>query len=94
MLAPFRRRVIRKATYQGRPCLRTTYYMAGEHGQRVVIYQWLDDGDVELSAIKGDGRTLEFTRYEDTTIPQGSSADAILAAATALATKHFTGAAK
>ena len=43
--------------------------------ERVIVYRWADNGDVQITHVKGDGRTTSFQMFLDVTIPNGTTAD-------------------
>ena len=43
--------------------------------ERVIVYRWADNGDIQITHVKGDGRTTDFQMYLDVTIPNGTTAD-------------------
>lgn len=62
--APLRHQRTRKVAYVGRRCDLTEYrFDKHRYGKRVVVRRWLDTGEFELTAIKGDGRTGDFKRF-------------------------------
>jgi hypothetical protein len=44
-------------------------------GERVVVYRWVDNNDLEIAHIKGDGRTKNFQKFSVAIIPNGTADD-------------------
>lgn len=62
----------RKAFWNGRPGEVFEYRCDRLNiGRRVVVHRWLDTGEVEVKACRGDGRTSSFRTYGRIDLPPG-----------------------
>lgn len=72
----------------------TLHFDSSRTGKRVVVIFWPDTDELEVRAIKSDGRTTSFTEFEATTV-KASSADWQARGtniAHVMADRHFAGA--
>lgn len=46
-------------------------------GERVVAHRWVDNGELRLTHCKGDGRTPDFHKFNESIIPNGTSEDVL-----------------
>jgi len=67
--------------------VQTLHFDTQRLGKRVNFLRWLDTGEVVVSCIWGDGRTMGFRRYDELVV-RGDLFD-YEALAMTLAAKHF-----
>jgi hypothetical protein len=68
-------------SYLGREAEVTIHLLQSKDtGERINIMKWLDNGDLQLRHIKGDGRIVhpkpDLQVFADVTIPNGTTKDA------------------
>lgn len=66
----------KKLTYLDRECEVVVYHFDSKSdGNRVCAFRWADNSNLEITHIKGDGRTKQFQRFAQVIIPNGTQAD-------------------
>lgn len=90
-MKPLRRVIPFPTTYLGRPA-NTQIFMfnCNKLGPRVAVVQWLDNGEAEVRACKGDGCSPKFKVFEEIKLNAVDAACTDFAKlASDLADKHF-----
>lgn len=66
--------------YIGKTAEVTQYFLqSGSIGERIITMKWLDNGDLQMTHVKGDGRVVypkpNLKVFSNVTVPNGGEAD-------------------